>query len=684
MKLGALKRVLQGVAGLLASALALMIVVPTPTALGADSAHRESQSRFEQRRHYRSALNHLRAGRTTSFRREREKVLDYPLLPYLDYAEMVRRLSQLKPAEVREFRATWQEQSPVADRLYRAWLRNLSRHNQWQTYRDYYEPSGNAELACLNLRAIYRTGDKEEALEEVQDLWLVGHSQPKACDPLFDVWVAAGYLNDDVVWERIRLALEARKTTLARYLVRYMEPGTQGLAHAFVRVHRKPDALRTTRNYRADTPRNREVVAHGLKRLAVRDAPLARRLWEHYGPRLEFTPETAQAIEDRILIQSARQDTLDPEDVLALLEAPEPPAVEVSEALVRHAIRRQAWDAAQQWLKALPDAVEEQPRWQYWHARAEQSLSARQPGSAFDTHGWPPEAGVESDLMPPTPAVAPSERTMRVLAADRSYYGYMAADHLNLPPRLAAKELRLDPTLVRTVEQRPGLQRALELFVMGDLTNARREWRFTTRAMSPDALLAAGQAAMQWGWHRQAIQSTIDTAQWDQLDLRFPIAYPELILVQARAADVDPGWLYGIARQESAFMPDARSAAGALGLLQVMPRTARITARKYGIRYKQSRDLLDPATNVRIGSIYLGEMLERFDRNRVLASAAYNAGPNRVERWLKTVSANPADIWIESIPLRETRNYVQNVLVFAYIYGERLGLDPMFLLDHER
>jgi soluble lytic murein transglycosylase len=131
-------------------------------------------------------------------------------------------------------------------------------------------------------------------------------------------------------------------------------------------------------------------------------------------------------------------------------------------------------------------------------------------------------------------------------------------------------------------------------------------------------------------------------------------------------------------------MPDARSSAGALGLLQVMPRTARITARKYGIRYKQSRDLLDPAKNVRIGSIYLGEMLERFDRNRVLASAAYNAGPNRVERWLKTIPANPADIWIESIPLRETRNYVQNVLVFAYIYGERLGLDPMFLQDHER
>ena len=153
IKPGAPNRALQAVVGLRASALALTVavtigltialtvIVPIPTALGAESAQKESQSRFEQRRYYRSALNHLRAGRTTSFRREREKLRDYPLLPYLDYAEMVRRLSQIKPAEVLEFRATWQEQSPIADRLYRAWLRNLSRHNHWQTYRDYYEPS---------------------------------------------------------------------------------------------------------------------------------------------------------------------------------------------------------------------------------------------------------------------------------------------------------------------------------------------------------------------------------------------------------------------------------------------------------------------------------------------------------------------------------------------------------------
>jgi soluble lytic murein transglycosylase len=665
---------------LVGSAGALAILVPARQAMASEDA----LGRFEQRRHYRSALNHLHAGRMTSFRRERALLLDYPLLPYLDYAAMARRLSRVTPREVAEFRATWQEQSPVADRLHDAWLRNLARRGEWQTYREHYEPSADPELACLNLLALYHTGDTEHALEQVKDLWLVGYSQPKACDPLFETWVDAGYLDDDLVWQRVGLALEGRKTTLARYLVRFLEPRTQGLAHTFLRVHRSPEVLRRTRDYRADTPRIRQIVAHGLRRLASRDAALAGRLWEYYRPRLAFTAQTASEIEERILVQSARQDALDPDEALELLEGDESPTRAVTEAFARHAIRHQDWPAAQRWLNALPKSLQGRPRWQYWQARAEQGMNHRSGASMLDLNGWPPEAGVEVDLVPPTPPIPESEQALRDLATDRSYYGYMAADYLNLPPRLEHEEPALDPTLVRSVEQEPGLQRALELFVMGDLSNARREWRFATRGMTREEVLAAGQAANLWGWHRRAIQSSIDAAEWDRLNLRFPVAYPELMLVQAKVADLDPGWLYGIARQESAFMPDARSSAGALGLLQVMPRTARITARKYGIPYKQSRELLDPAKNVRIGGTYLGEMLERFDRNRVLATAAYNAGPNRVERWRDALAPSPADIWIESIPLRETRGYVQNVLVFAYIYGERLGLDPMFLLDHER
>ena len=677
------RRVLTALTASVLSALALAVTTAIPAALATEDE--PSQSRFEQRRYYRSALNNLVAGRMKSFRRERAKVLDYPLLPYLDYAEKVRRLSRMQPQEVLEFRSTWQGESPVADRLYRAWLRNLARRGQWQTYRDHYEPVGSAELQCLNLRAIYRTGDQEEALEQVEKLWLVGRSQPKACDSLFDAWVAAGYLSDDVAWRRISLALEARKTTLARYLIRYLEPGSQSLAHRYLRVDRTPSALEATRDYRADTVRNRQTIAHGLKRLAARDVALAQRLWEHYGARLEFSSESAREISNRILVQRARQDTLDPKDALPLLAQGQSPALEVSRAFVRHAIRKQDWAAAQQWLNVLPDEVHDHPRWRYWRARADAGLRPRAADiDSLHGEGWPPEAAAAADLIPPYVNRATSAQALRALATDRSFYGYLAADRLNLAPRLHHQELGLSAELVRAVEHYPGLQRALELFVMGDLTNARREWRFATRALSRQEILAAAQAATQWGWHRQAIQAAIATSHWDDLDLRFPVAYPELILVQARAADVDPGWLYAIARQESAFMPDARSSAGALGLLQVMPRTARITARKYGIPYKRSRELLDPATNVRIGSFYLGEMLERFDRNRVLASAAYNAGPQRVHRWLKDIPANPADIWIESIPLAETRNYVQNVMVFSYIYGVRLGLDPMFLHDRER
>lgn len=657
----------------------VLAIAATPTSARAD----DDQSRFEQRSHYRSALNDLQTGRISSFRHERARLRDYPLLPYLDYAEKARRLSRLRPKEVLAFRKAWRDKSPIAERLYRAWLRNLARRGEWRTYRDHYEHTDDDALECLYLRAMYATGDKEEALEQVEQLWLVGRSQPKECDPLFEAWVDGGYLSDALVWRRIGLALDGGKTTLARYLLRYLDPSSQRLGQSYLHVHRTPSALRNTHQFRADNSRNREIVAHGLRRLALQDASLARRLWKHYSARLAFSPETARALDDHILIQSARQDTIDPSLTASLLAAHERLSPAVSRALTRQAIRARDWSAVSQWLDVLPDDVQQDPRWQYWRARAEEGLHPEL-ADAVDADPWPPEAGAESDLTPAVPQTAASRQTFRTLASDRSFYGYMAADRLNLPPRLDDEQLDLDADLVHAVEQHPGLQRSLELFVMGDLTDARREWRFAVRSLSPQEVLAAGEAATQWGWHRQAIQSTIDASYRDDLDLRFPVAYPDLILVQARAADVDPGWLYGIARQESAFMPDARSSAGALGILQVMPHTARITARKYGIPYKQSRELLDPAKNLRIGSTYLGEMLERFDRNRVVASAAYNAGPNRVERWVQNLPPSPADVWIESIPFSETRNYVQNVLVYAYIYGVRLGLDPMFLHDNER
>lgn len=119
-------------------------------------------------------------------------------------------------------------------------------------------------------------------------------------------------------------------------------------------------------------------------------------------------------------------------------------------------------------------------------------------------------------------------------------------------------------------------------------------------------------------------------------------------------------------------MKDARSSAGAMGLMQLMPETGRSTARSYNIPLRRTSQLLQPEKNIRIGSSYLKKMYQRFNNNMVLATAAYNAGPHRVDRWLPKKGSMDAALWAESIPFSETRKYVRGVLAFTTVFDWRL------------
>ncbi|MGM0434903.1 MAG: lytic transglycosylase domain-containing protein, partial [Pseudomonadota bacterium] len=149
----------------------------------------------------------------------------------------------------------------------------------------------------------------------------------------------------------------------------------------------------------------------------------------------------------------------------------------------------------------------------------------------------------------------------------------------------------------------------------------------------------------------------------------------------AREYSLDVNWVYALARQESAFQPDARSHRGAFGLLQLLPATARETAREAGLSFNGITTLLDPAANIRLGSAHLSGLLQRFDNNRILATAAYNAGEYRVSQWIDEDTRDLAsDIWVETMPYHETRQYVRNVMAYTVIYGYRRGEPPGHLL----
>jgi soluble lytic murein transglycosylase len=267
---------------------------------------------------------------------------------------------------------------------------------------------------------------------------------------------------------------------------------------------------------------------------------------------------------------------------------------------------------------------------------------------------------------------------------DRGFYSFLAADIVGRDYVLRDQPVTPPQELVVAIAGRPEARRAKELLAMKQLNYARREWRYMTQNFDDMAHLAAAKLAQQWGWHRKTIQAMAAARSWDDLQLRFPLAYDNHINQAADKHSLTQPLLFSIARQESAFAADAKSPAGALGLMQLMPGTARYTARKAGVRYR-SYDLLKPEKNIALGSFYINSLLDQFDNNRILAAAAYNAGPHRVKAWLSEEGSQglPYDVWIEVIPFKETRGYVQNILAYSVIYGYRLGNTPAFVSSDE-
>ena len=624
-----------------ALAIALLAVLPAQSAAGA-----EELSLYDQRIAYRRAVQALRAGRSGEYRREAAKLKDYALRPYLDYYAAQGRLGSMRSKQAKTLREEFSA-TPIGERFYRQWLNAQVRRGNWDAYLANYEPSDNAAARCNYVRALYRSGEREAALDLVRDLWVSAESMPKTCDPLFEVWIAAGRLDQDTVWARLALAVEANERTLARYLLRFFDKGNAAAGQLYYDAHARPRIVRSLDRF-PNTEGGRRALRHGLLRYARDDADRALSLWEEARRSHDFSDADRSYIREQLIATAAEQgaipDQATPDDLSAN-------AVErIALAMVKH----QHWGAAAEWIGALPEDLATTPRWRYWL------------GSALaETDGA--EAGRE---------------LLEAAAKQRNYYGFLAAFALDAEPQLNNVPLLGDRDARQELLGVPAVLRMRELFVAGDFVNARREWRFALDSLSLEEQRHLIELTADLGWVEQAIVGARDAELNDILAVRFPT--PSLNVYRRYAAEVDlpVHLLLAVSRQESAFQINAQSGAGARGLMQLMPATARLTASRVRLPRPSTSDLADPHTNVRLGAHHFAMLMARYG-NRALAAAAYNAGEGRVERWTKDVRAMPVIVWIERIPFRETRDYVKGVLAFQCVYSRLLG-DPVPMLEtHE-
>ena len=611
--------------------------------------------RFEQRQMYLDAIHLIKTSQFSRLQKLKPQLRTYPLYPYLEYTEISYRISRQSEQDILRFVEQYKD-TPLVESLLAHWLSNLAKRGKWEIFVTHYDKvTPTKKLACQHAYGLYKVGMVDQAMSQAKKLWTVGFSQPDECDPIFSVWRGANGITPEIAWQRFALSLKENNKDLASYLIRFVDRQDKPFATNYRLVHLKPKTIKRYKSFKATNIRNREIILHGVKRLSRLDPEDALLTLEKYEKLQDFNPDELEDAYTYIGVRLAgKSSDLALVDSLPVNLHEHPKLVE---ARIRQNLKHGDWSNVMVLINLLPQEQQKSNRWQYWKARA-LGLSAD-------------EADREI-----------ARNVMIELSSERSFYGFVSADILQNQYNYQDEPSPVTLEQILSLEESPGIQRALELFALGERSQARREWYFSTSDFNNVERDVAARVALRWGWYKASIQTMIDAGAWNHLDHRFPIAYADTFITHARRANIPVQWSLAIARQESSFMTDAKSSAGALGVMQLMPATAKQVAAKIGVSYPNNRSLTSPDLNIRLGTNYLAQMLRKFDNNRILASAAYNAGPGRVNQWLNPDV--PFDVWIEIIPFTETRNYVQNVLMFSSIYSRRMNERQPLIYPHER
>lgn len=564
----------------------------------------------------------------------------YSLQPYLDQKRLLHKMRLSDAKEILQFLEEYQG-TPLDWPLRKKWLNYLAKKKQGLLFLQAYQPTSNAKLACYQLHFSLQVGMPESiALPQVTKLWVVGESQDKACDSLFERWQKAGYRTNDVIWQRISLAADGGKHTLIPYLTKLLPPEQQYLGRLWHKVRRDPSVVSKLKYFPNNSIRETEILTYGLKRLIWHYPDTAIRSYKKAQLKFAFTQNQQQQITEKFALalsaknHHAAQLWLDKLDFNLLSK-------NMLQWRLSQALKHEDWQRLIVELKQLPKEHKDDLKWKYWYARALIATDVGQRGNFL----------------------------LQQLATERHYYGFLAASYLKMPVNLQNKPLEFTLAEKRQALNYPAAKRAFEFHSLGRYQQARSEWNYLITQLNNREKLIVAKVANENEWFDRTIFTLANVGYLDDIDLRFPKAFDKEINHYSEVQKIAPSWAFAIARRESSFMQDAHSPVGAKGLMQLMPNTAR----KLKKGKVKNHYLLNAKNNIKLGTKYLKVLLDKNKGNQVLATASYNAGPYRVRMWVNNMKSVPADVWIETIPYKETRNYVKSVLAYQEIYQHKPG-----------
>jgi len=571
------------------------------------------------------------------------KLADHVLAPYVEYWQRKLNLDNATDAEIYAYLARWSK-TPLADRLRVDWLKSLGKRGQWATFGALYPlPSAeDTELACYGIQ-YRRQRDGNAPLADAKPLWFTGQSTPDACEPLFAALIAGNELTADDRRTRFRLAAEAGNARLAQTIAVDLPPEERITVREFAHVDANPGAaLSHGIEFRWKDRAGANLALYALERAARIDAAGVRAAWEKQRSRL--TDADRSYGNARIAFHAARQQY--PLAAQWFREAGSAASTDALRAWrARAALRAGAWPDVLAAIEAMPSAEQEEPTWRYWKARA---LTA---------------TGRTAEALP----------LYGDLANEISFYGMLSAEALGQRQELASAPLEATSEALATFGANPSVRRAVKLAALDMRPESQREWLHVVRGLPDDALLLAAEYARREGLYDRAINTAERTSSRHDFNLRYLAPFRAEFAAAAQDNAVDVSLLLGIARQESRFAADIVSSAGAVGLMQLMPPTAKWVAKQLNRADYRPSQIADASLNTQFGAYYFKYWLERLDRMQPLAAAAYNAGPGRAQAWRAATPLEGA-VWVETIPFNETRDYVKKVLANAMVYSRFLNL----------
>ena len=586
------------------------------------------------------------SGKESAYLTKASHFLKHPLYPYAQAEYLKSTLSIDKKVVINQFIGQYSG-APFTNALQHKWLNYLAANTFHDAFIAAYAPGVSVKLDCQYLQIQIDNGHLVEQLDElIYQVWLSQSSLPKRCDTVLDAWSDAGLMTSKRILERTKLAIKHNNPRLADYLAKQLDDQDRYLAKMWKLAIKSPRRVIQPGFWLDYSTEEFEILNHVSSKLVFANPERFNSWWSTVRSKFKQSGHVG-LIDKKVAIALAVNGA---PTALTKLNQIEPELVDesVKQWRISAALRTGDWQQVLNTAKSMPEWLQVDPGVVFWRARAE-----------FELH--------QSDW---------ALLQLKEVAERRDYYGFLAAQFLGINVSIRHEPLNVAQEQLQAYSEDYGFQRAITLFRYGRLLDARKEWNLLVENYDDRALETMAYLAAEQGWHDRPIFTLSQVGYLNDIELRFPLAYEEVIVSAAKQTNMPPSLLFAVARRESSFVPDAFSSAGAAGLMQLKPSTASFVAKRRVSR----NQLFQPERNVQLGAKYLARLMAKTDQNPVLTLAAYNAGIHKVERWLPNEPMT-ADAWIETVPYKETRNYIKAIYAYDLVYQARLGQRSTLLAD---